>query len=121
MKYEKITGDGIVEGFTTRKDGTAKITISTQELTQEQAGVLFGFTCKFVKFYLTMENISEDDMSAIDGIVVSNTPKPTKSKSQRLRAVIYRVWESKNNNRPFDEYYDMVMERVIERLKNMLD
>lgn len=48
-----------------------------------------------------------------------------KTPSQRLRAVIYRLWEQsgKQGGRPKldqDEYYEIIMEKLIEQLKSKL-
>lgn len=44
-----------------------------------------------------------------------------KSPSQRMRAVIFRLWEKSDQKVDQDEYYEIVMEKLIEQLKSKLD
>lgn len=45
-----------------------------------------------------------------------------KTKSQRLRAVLYRLWEQKNQGYDvFDDFYNARMELLINQIKNKLD
>lgn len=44
-----------------------------------------------------------------------------KSPSQRMRAVIWRLWEKNGKQGEFDEYYKSKMNKLIEVLKEKLD
>lgn len=44
-----------------------------------------------------------------------------KSPSQRLRAVIFRLWEQSNKDVDQDEYYEIVMEKIIDQMKSKLN
>lgn len=43
-----------------------------------------------------------------------------KSPSQRLRAVIFRLWEQSKREVDQDEYYEIIMEKLIEQMKSRL-
>lgn len=44
-----------------------------------------------------------------------------KSPSQRLRAVIFLLWQQGKQDVDQDEYYEIVMERIINQLKEKLE
>lgn len=43
-----------------------------------------------------------------------------KTPSQRLRAVIYLLWQKSDKKVDQDEYYEIIMENLIEQLKTKL-
>lgn len=44
-----------------------------------------------------------------------------KTQAQRLRAVMYKIWESTAKKITFEEFYNITMEKIIEQLKERLD
>lgn len=46
---------------------------------------------------------------------------PEKSPSQRLRAVLFVLWEQRGSKGEFEEFYKESIERVIKRIKEELD
>lgn len=46
---------------------------------------------------------------------------PEKSSAQRLRAVLYRLWEKRGRNGEFEKYYQTSMEKFINRIKKELE
>jgi len=44
----------------------------------------------------------------------------TKTQAQRLRGVIYRLWEQKGKKGEFNDYYKSVLENMIDQLKEKL-
>ena len=120
MKYSKVIGDGVIEGFSTRKDGSAKVSIVTQELSPDEAGALFGLNNQYVKFFITTEGITQIDMDNVDKISAVGGVKK-KTKSQQLRAVAYRLWEQTESTQEFEVYYNEMMNRIIGWLKEKLN
>jgi len=45
----------------------------------------------------------------------------SKTQSQRLRAVIFRLWEKDNRGRDSEEFYKWYMESIISVLKRQLE
>jgi len=106
----------IVAGLQTKVDGSVKITLETGELGNDQAGQLYG-----------MRNTSAWAVIAPDTIKEVNIPKEeadpslgTKTRSQRLRNVIYVCWKEKGSQGNFDDFYNKQMEFVIEQYKEKL-
>lgn len=110
----------IMENVTTRRDGTIKLTLGTQEVSQGKAGELFTMQNKILAIYLSIkENIPQSVLDMVDSVDVD---MPGKSKSQRQRAVLFRIWElNKEGHKTFESYYSFKMEQHISNLKQTLE
>lgn len=117
----KIIVTAILEGISTRQDGTFKVVLGTQEIDKSKVADLFSLVNKFSKVLITDNNVIEDlDQGLVDGIKLA-AKKGSKSQSQRLRNVIWRVWEANGGKGSFDEYYSNEMERIIDAFKEGLE
>ncbi len=116
----KVVGSGIIEKIETRSDNSVKLIIGTQEIDSSEASKIFELRNKFVKYILTDSNISPLDEKLIDELKIKDG-KRVKTKSQRLRAVLYREWEQQGLQIEFDQYYDTIMEGYIEKHKANLE
>lgn len=108
-------------GIKSMADGGIRVFVDTQELTADQMATLFQFKGELVKFVLASEGtkITEQDLEIPDEILEY---KGEKSKSQRLRNIIYKIWELKTSQKqPFEEFYRIKMETIIEQIKNKLE
>lgn len=117
---EGILLAAIVENVSTRRDSTIKITLGCQEMNQGKAGELFTMQNKVVGVYMSVkENIPQKVMDMVDQVDVD---MPGKTKSQRVRAVLYRIWElQKEGHKTFESYYSAKMEEHINNLKGVLE
>lgn len=96
-----------VKKITTLADGSFKLELVTQELDDETALALIKNRNKFIDEVVEVPAIEED---------------AGKSPSQRLRGVIYRLWEQNGKEGgSFEIYYRMVMELLIEKYKEKLN
>lgn len=109
-----------VEGVQTRRDGTLKITLGCQEMSQSKAGELLTMQNKVCAVYISQkETISQAVMDMVDQ---ADVDIPGKTKSQRQRAVLYRIWElQKDGHKTFESYYAAKMEAHITDLKSVLE
>lgn len=109
-----------VEGVMTRRDGTLKITLGTQELSQGKAGELLTMQNKVCAIYISQkETISQ---SVLDMVDQADVDMPGKTKSQRQRAVLFRIWElQKDGHKTFESFYAARMEAHIKDLKDTLE
>lgn len=108
-----------VEGLRSRKDKTVALTLGTQELNSEKAGELFNTNGHMVTCYLSIkEHITDAEKEIIDAI---EAPVQGKTPSQRMRNVLYRMWEQ-NNEGYTDKnlHYLHWMDKIIEGLKQKL-
>ena len=99
--------NAILDKITTMKDWSLKIALITRELDPQTMAELF--------MSLNQEIVSVD--------IPDTTTEEPKSKSQRLRAVLYRLreqekkWEFKS----FELYYNHILELLINNYKDKLE
>lgn len=102
-------------GFSSRADGSAGIRFATQELSSQDFAELQK-TLNAFGWLLFKENITDKDIPDTEP-----TEEWEKKPSQRLRAVIYKVWEKEGKIGDKDEHYKHQMEKVIELFKRKLE
>lgn len=109
-----------VENVSTRRDGTIKLVLGTSELSQGKAGELFTMQNKVCAVYISVkETVPQSVMDMVDQ---ADVDMPGKTKSQRQRAVLYRIWElDKEGHKTFESYYSAKMEAHISELKQHLE
>lgn len=110
----------IVENVATRRDGTLKLTLGTNELSQGKAGELFTMQNKMIAVYISVkETIPQAILDTVDQ---TDVDMPGRTKSQRQRAVLYRIWElQKDGHKTFESFYAFKMEEHISGLKSVLE
>ena len=62
--------------------------------------------------------LTQQEMNELDK---ANIESEGKTKSQRLRNVLFRLWEQGDKAKTFNVYYADWMDKVIEKLKSKLD
>jgi len=111
----------LLESFRSLKDKTMKLVFETNELTPEQLVSLQQNIQRFGYMAFKENQFKEKEKEMLTELK-SYFQDKGKSKSQRLRAVMYRNWEQKSQGYDvFDDYYNANMERIITQLKNRLD
>jgi len=98
--------NAIIDKITTMKDRSIKITLITPELDPKTMAELFMSVNNQVLNVDIPEDISEK-----------------KSKAQRLRWVLYRLWENKYKDKynTFELFYNSEMERILEHYKDKIE
>ena len=106
-----------------RKDKTFSFTFTTDlEQNKEDINLIFDNVDNSGVLYFKPSGLITDE--EIKALEVAKIPKEGKSKSQRLRNVLYVYYE--NNIEPldkyaeFNEFYAYEMEKIIEHYKNKL-
>jgi hypothetical protein len=98
-----------------------KITFETNEPTPEQ---LSGIALSIQRFgYLAFkeEPFKEKEKQMIESLK-ANYEDTSKTPAQRLRAVLYRLWEKNNDGfKNSVDHYNSKMETLIEHFKTKLD
>ncbi len=117
----KVVGSGILEGISTRNDGSIKLIIGTQELDSTDAARLFELRNKFIKYLLSDSNIDPASEALIDDLHLKDGKK-SKTPAQRLRAVLFRVFEQEGGKEEnYDDWYKERMEEIINHYKKKLN
>jgi hypothetical protein len=115
-----ITLPAIIEGVSTRKDKTVRVTIGTQEMTPATAAQLFSMANQYAYVAIKVEEFLGEDMAALDDL--STEGEPNRTPSKRLRSVLYVNWkQDPEGYEDFRNYYLYKMERIIEHFKGRLD
>jgi hypothetical protein len=111
----------ILESFRSLKDRTIKITFDTNEPTPEQLTQIGMSTQKF-GYLAFVVGEKEGELQKIMEDIPKQDVEFGKTKAQRLRGVLYRMWEQKNKGyEVFDDFYNFYMERIITHYKGYLD
>ena len=112
-----------VDSLTTRKDRTIKLTFVTQELPPKDAGELFGMQNELVGLGIARNDLTQSEIDLLKESKYNLDDIPSdKSPSQRMRNVLFRIWEQQDGGySDFNLYYLNRMERLIEQLKSKLD
>jgi|TARA_R110002110_G_scaffold168309_1_gene369759 hypothetical protein len=112
--------DAQVEAIATRKDKTVKITLGTQEM--RDVGELFQLQNQLVSIGIATNTLTDDQVALLRESKFDLEVIPTgKSSSQRLRGVLFRVWENDNGGfDQFENYYTHKIETIISHFKNQL-
>ena len=105
----------IFSKITSRADKSYKIEFETRELGQD-AAMLMGLLQTEGWLLFAPNEHQESDVPDEK----ADTMTGQKTKSQRLRGVIFKIWESKGSNGSFETYYQNYMETIIEQLKEKI-
>ena len=103
-------------------DSGLKMVIYTNEVSPNETTMLFSLKGKQGNMLFAPANykFSDEDLKDLPEVEVE---KGEKTPGQRLRAVIFRLWEQKNPNKTksSEEYYRDYMSRLIESIKEQLN
>jgi hypothetical protein len=105
-----------VENITTRKDNTVKITLGTQELSPGKASELFSMMNRLTMTYISpKDSIDQKEMDQVDKV---DPELGGKTQSQRIRNVLYKLYEQGNEGfKDFETYYKSKTNAYIDHLK----
>lgn len=109
-----------IERVSTRKDRTVSVTLGSQELTPGKAGELLAFANQIVCVYISpKETMTQKEIDQVDQL---DPEFGGKTQSQRLRGVLFVMWEKRPEGyKDFDSFYKHHTEVIIEHLKKKID
>lgn len=110
-----------LDGYSRRKDKSVSIRFITSEKTSEEVANIDRAIDQFGYLYFKAEeSLTPDEVAELDALDTDLYDAP-KTQSQRMRNVLYRLWEQDGKPCEFKEYYRERTERIINHLKNKLD
>jgi hypothetical protein len=110
----------IYEGSRDLRDRTKKLTFGTNEITPEQAANLQMMVQEYCYLAIKMEPFTGEQQEIINDLK-SDIDSFGKSPGQRMRGVLYRLWEQSSEGYvDFNLYYNFKMEQLISHLKTKL-
>ncbi|MCZ2130458.1 MAG: hypothetical protein LC109_09350 [Bacteroidia bacterium] len=111
---------GILENIKTRKDKTVVLSLGSNEETPEKMGKLFSIANQHCYFAIKNEPFVEAELDVIKDLKTDFDN--IKSKSQRLRAVLFVAWKSNSDGfEEFESYYQNKMEKFIDHVKTKIE
>lgn len=107
-----------IQSVRTLVDGGTKLDIITQELDPNEMTELFSLKGKLGWFLFKENAIKEEDLKDLPDVKVD---KGEKTKGQRLRSVLFKLWETTGRTKTSEEFYNEYMEKIITSIKEKLN
>lgn len=108
-----------IQSIRTLSDGGLRVALDTQEMGKEDLAEIMNLVRKFgwVVIAGEAEKLTEDD------IPKEALEFPTsKTQAQRIRGVLYRIWEKNNGGyQDFELFYKIKTDKIIDWLKEKLE
>lgn len=114
----KIILPVIPTSFGSRVDGSYRLSISTDILSDEQLLLIKRLTNQTCFMLLKDAEIETSELEQIETMPVDSAIMKKKSKSQQLRNLLYVLAQENGVNHA--EFYDTEMDRIIAHFKNKL-
>jgi hypothetical protein len=110
-----IEVNAVITGIRSKVDGSLGISMGTPELSPEEKAEFMRL--QGVNLIVLFNPLDEKDAPRykIDRAVETKTP------SERLRGVLYVMWEQSGMKGDFNEFYRSQMEKFIDLVKNKLN
>lgn len=110
-----IKTNAIITSMASRKDRSVRLSVETPELTDNEFAVFRSY--QGINTIMTIEPLDypADEMMEVVNDLDNKTP------SQRMRSVLYVIYKSKPRNEPFPYYYQAVMDKLIDKLKEEIE
>jgi hypothetical protein len=123
--------EGGIDKVSTLADGSLRIYVGTPELTSETMVNIFSLIKKPGYVLISTNAINQDQVDAVEK-ATSNAEFSEKTPSQRMRGVMFRLWEKTQPKTlngdtgemeyvEFDLFYKRQMNKVIDHFKTKLD
>ena len=112
----KVTFPVLIDSIRTLKDRSVKIVLETREFSPDESAILFSLRGSEAWALLSPAPLEEDDIP--DEPVYQSSGK---SPSQRLRNVLYVLWQQKGSIGEFDTFYRERIEGIIAKIKEKLE
>lgn len=109
-----------LEGYRSLKDRTLKLTFETNELSPDDMANIAGALMTVGYLAYSPDPFTSDELKELDSLKVEFNDGE-KSPSQRLRAVMFRMYEQNPERYDvFNDFYNAKMEKLINHFKSKL-
>lgn len=116
MSESPLQIEAILDSIATRKDKSVKIVFETNEVNAEECSRLFSMRDEFgwLSFSKHKRNKIELPKIGVSKELEGKTP------SQRLRSVLFVYWQQLGSSGDFQSFYELQVNRLIEKVKEKL-
>ena len=103
-----------------RKDKSVSLTFITslEQSSEEYMEIDTLLNDSGVLYFKSSGNLTKEEIKALDSTEVEVEGK---TKSQRLRNVMYILWQQNQGLYTFEEFYSLEMEKIIQHYKDKLE
>ena len=107
-------------GYRPKKDKSCALTFTSDlEVNSEQIKQFHeSLESRGIIYFSVKGELTQAELDEIDNVDIELEGK---SKSQRLRSVIYILWTQQGEPGEFRDFYSNYMEKIIENIKDKLD
>ena len=110
-----------LEGVRTRKDRTLSLSFGTQELSPDKMGQLMTMNQSVCFLAVKPDPFSKEETNLIADLK-ADIELQAKTPAQRLRGVLFRLWEQDYlNSEEFPTFYEREMHKITEHFKSKLE
>lgn len=106
----------IFNKITSRADGSYKLEFESRELSGMDASNLLSLLRQEGWLLFAPNELQEQDIPDEKADSMTNQ----KTQAQRLRAVIFKIWQTNGQSGSFETYYLYYMEKIIGQLKEKI-
>jgi hypothetical protein len=110
-----ISFNAIITGIRAKIDGSLGLTISTPELSPEEKVEIMKLQNHNLEALLKPLDEEPEDMILVDKDL------DTKTQSQRIRSVLYVLYNQTDKSKKFEDFYYEKTEKIIDWLKEKID
>lgn len=110
-----IQTQAVISSIRSKVDKSLGLTVHTPELSVTERAMFMDLQGLNVDLLIQPEKADESGVEKIDGEI------RTKTQSQRLRGVLYILWQQNGSEGEFEDFYRTQTEKIIEHFKNKLD
>src|ERR1700733_5425901 len=104
----KIQFSALLDGVSAKKDRTLSVKLGTQELTADEASFLLD--CMGKQLWIA---IAETPLESLEIPEVLPEMQGEKTPAQRLRGILYRIWELKTDKtQTFPRFYEDYISKI---------
>lgn len=96
-------------------DGGVTVGFHTKELTTQEKAEVMDFHNKSGWLMFKPNEVKEEDIPKQDAEYETKTP------SQRLRGVLFVLWQQQSDEQEFEVFYRKMMEKIINSVKQRLE
>tara|TARA_R100000030_G_scaffold51744_2_gene38930 strand:- start:249 stop:641 length:393 start_codon:yes stop_codon:yes gene_type:complete len=129
MSKNTIVFEGGIDNIRTLADNTVRVSLGTPELSPETVGSMYGMLKQPGYVVISTMPISQKQLDAVETATIDREFE-NKTPSQRLRNVLYVLWEQQQPKETspegvtsyvdFDLFYKRKMNELINFIKNKL-
>ena len=129
MSKNTIVFEGGIDNIRTLADNTVRVSLGTPELSPETVGSMYGMLKQPGYVVISTRPISQKQLDAVETATIDREFE-NKTPSQRLRNVLYVLWEQQQPKETspegvtsyvdFDLFYKRKMNELINFIKNKL-